>query len=147
MPSKDRFEQTRRAIERLAEVKALIMYDCDDWKPPTVKAAHETSDPTASRAIYRADELADKLAALKREEHELEAFIGETLAIIEAVRDGFGEIYANLLEWHYIDGQTWTQISKDKKLNRTYCYQLVDVAFDWIDSVGVSRLLRGEVDV
>ena len=81
------------------------------------------------------------------EEHELEAFIGETLAIIEAVRDGFGEIYANLLEWHYIDGQKWTQISNARGINRTYCYQLVDIAFDWIDSVSVSRLLKGEMDV
>lgn len=147
MNARERFEATRRAIPRLHDVQLAIMYECDDWKPPAVKAHTQTADPTASRAIYRVDELSEKLEALRAEERELEQLIGETLAIISAVRDGFGEIYANLLEWHYIDGMTIKQISDEKNLNRTYCYQLVDIAFDWIDSVGVSRLLRGEVDV
>ena len=146
MDARERFEQTRKAIERLDYVHALLMSGGEDWKPANVGKSG-TSDPTAARAIKNVDELAEKLEALRQEETELTDFIGVSLAIIEGVRSGFGEIYANLLEWRYIDGQTWTQISKDKKLNRTYCYQLVDVAFDWIDSVGVSRLLRGEVDV
>lgn len=147
MNARERFEATRKAIPRLHDVQLAIMYECDDWKPPAVKAHTQTADPTASRAIYRVDELAEKLDALRAEERELTQLIGETLAIISAVRDGFGEIYANLLEWHYIDGMKWVQISKDKEINRTYCYQLVDIAFDWVDSVGVSRLLRGEVEV
>lgn len=147
MDAKQRFEATRNAIKRLDEVHLLLMYDCDDWKPPTIRTKSDKSDPTANQAIYHVDELSDKLEALRREEAELLQLIGDTLAIIEAVRDGFGEIYANLLEWHYIDGQKIKQISEDKGLNRTYCYQLIDVAFDWIDSVGVSRLMRGEVDI
>ena len=146
MGARERFEQTRKAIERLDYVHALLMSGGEDWQPANVGKSG-TSDPTAARAIKNVDELAEKLEALRQEETELTDFIGVSLAIIEGVRDGFGEIYANLLEWHYIDGQTWTQISKDKKLNRTYCYQLVDVAFDWIDSVGVSRLIRGETEV
>ena len=146
MDARERFEQTRKAIERLDYVHALLMSGGEDWKPANVGKSG-TSDPTAACAIKNVDELAEKLEALRQEETELTDFIGVSLAIIEGVRSGFGEIYANLLEWRYIDGQTWTQISKDKKLNRTYCYQLVDVAFDWIDSVGVSRLIRGETEV
>lgn len=142
--ARDRFIKTKHSIERLNEVKLLIMYDCDDWKPPTVKSKHQISDPTANKATYNVDELGEKLAALRKEEQELEEFIGVTLAIIHAVRVGFGEIYANLLEWHYIDGLKISQISKENNLNRTYCYQLIDIVFDWIDSVGISRLLRGE---
>lgn len=147
MDARERFEATRRAVPRLDEIKLLLMYGGDDWKPPTIKAHNETSDPTASRAIYAVDELADKLDALRAEERELEDLIGETLVIIAAVREGFGEIYGNLLDWHYIDGQTWTEISDDTDIKRSTCYYLRDIAFDWIDSVGVSRLLRGEVDV
>lgn len=147
MNARERFEATRRAIPRLHDVQLAIMYECDDWKPPAIKAHTQTADPTASRAIYRVDELSEKLDALRAEERELTQLIGETLAIIEAVRDGFGEIYANLLDWHYIDGMKWAQISKDKEINRTYCYQLVDIAFDWIDSVGVSKLLRGHTEL
>lgn len=147
MNAKERFEATRRAIGRLAEVQALIMYDCDDWQPESVHSAHEVSDPTARQAIYAVDELADKLEALRKEERELTDLIGDTLAIIDAVKQGFGTIYGNLLEWHYIDGQTWTQIHEERGIPRSTCYYLRDIAFDWIDSVGVSRLLRGEVEV
>lgn len=147
MNAKSRFEATRAAISRLDEVKALIMYDCDDWRPEGMRTSVATSDPTAAAAIRSVDELADKLDALRSEESELEDLIGTSLAIISAVRVGFGEIYANLLDWYYIDGMTWTEISNEHGVNRTYCYQLVDIAFDWIDSVGVSRLLHGEVDV
>lgn len=147
MNAKSRFEATRAAVPRLNEVKALIMYGCDDWRPEGVRTSVATSDPTAAAAIRAVDELADKLDALRAEESELEDLIGTSLAIIEAVRRGFGEIYANLLDWYYIDGMTWTEISKEHGVNRTYCYQLVDIAFDWIDSVGVSRLLRGQTEV
>ena len=145
--AKERFEETRKAVKRLDEVHLMLMHDCEDWKPPNIKSSTETSDPTANRAIYNVDELAAKLDELRKEEKELTDFIGVSLVIICAVRDGFGEIYANLLEWHYIDGRTWTQISDDEGIKRSNCYYLVDIAFDWIDSIGVSRLIKGETDV
>ena len=144
MQARERFEQTRDSITRLNEIKLLIMYDCDDWKPPTVKSKHQISDPTATKAAYNVDELRDKLEALRKEEAELEEFIGTSLAIIHAVRKGFGEVYANLLEWRYIDGWKWKRIHEEKGITRNVGYYLLNIAFDWIDSVGVSRLLRGE---
>ena len=155
MNARERFEATRRAIPRLHDVQLAIMYECDDWKPPAVKAHTQTADPTASRAIYRMDELAEKLDALRAEERELTQLIGETLAIIAAVRDGFGEKYADVLDARYIDNEKWTDIAKRYESNHqgkeTITTRTVQnwaqVAFDWIDSVCVSRLLRGEVDV
>ena len=147
MNAKSRFEATRTAVPRLNEVKALIMYGCDDWRPEGVRTSVATSDPTAAAAIRAVDELADKLDALRAEESELEDLIGTSLAIIEAVRVGFGEIYANLLDWYYIDRMTWTEISEDTDIKRSTCYYLRDIAFDWIDSVGVSRLLNGESEL
>lgn len=147
MNAKQRFEETRRAITRLAEVQALIMYDCDDWQPESVHSAHEVSDPTARQAIYAVDELGEKLAALRAEERELTDLIGDSLAIIEAVKQGFGTPYGNLLEWRYIDGWTWARIHDEHGIKRHVGYYLVNVAFDWIDSVGVSRLLRGETEL
>ena len=123
------------------------MYDCDDWKPPTTRTRTDMSDPTANRAIYNVDERAEKLEALRQEERELETLIGGTLAIISSVRVGFGEIYATLLEHRYIDVWSWQQIHDEFGIKRTAGYDLINVACDWIDSVGVSRLFRGEVDV
>lgn len=145
--AKTRFKETAKAVNRLNEIKWLLMYNGDDWKPESVKAAHETSDPTALKAIYNVDELADKLTALRQEERELEQFIGESLAIISAVRDGFGEIYASLLDWRYIERWTWKRIYSDYGIPKSTGHYLLNIAFDWIDSIGVSRLLRGQVDL
>ena len=147
MNARERFELTRRRIARLNEVKLLIMYGCDDWRPAHIRAKTDKPDPTANEAMHRVDVLSEQLDELKREEQELESFIGVSLTIIAQVRAGFGEIYANLLEWHYIDGRTWTSISADTGIKRSTCYYLVDIACDWVDSVGVSRLLNGEVEL
>ena len=147
MNAQERFELTRRRIARLNEVKALIMYGCDDWRPEHIRAKTDKPDPTANEAAYRVDVLGEQLDELKREQDELESFIGVTLAIIAQVRAGFGEIYANLLEWHYIDGRTWTNISEDTGIKRSTCYYLRDIACDWVDSVGVSKLLKGEIEL
>lgn len=147
MNAKERFVKTHKSVLRLNEVKALIMYGCDDWKPLSVHASSEVLDPTANQAIRNVDVIADKLEALRQEETELETFIGESLAIISRVRYGFGEIYANLLEWRYVDGLTWTAIHDDCGIAKSTGYYLLDIAFDWIDSVGVSRLLNGDTEI
>lgn len=146
--AKTRFKETAKAVKRLNEVDNLIMFDGDDWKPQDgVKTAHSTSDPTASKAIYNVDELGEKLTALKQEQRELRLFIGESGEIIQAVRNGFGDIYANLLEWRYIDCWTWERIHDDCGIKRPYGNYLLNIAFDWIDSVGVSALLRGQIEL
>ena len=147
MNARERFERTRRAIARLDEIKLLIMYGCEDWKPEQPRVSGEKSDPTAAAAIKNVDELADKLDALRKEERELTEFIGVSLAIIAAISNGFGEIYAHLLEWRYIDGYTWTRIYEDYGIKKARGHYLLDVCFDWVDSVGVSRLLRGDTEV
>ena len=146
--ARERFNATRRAVKRLNEVHLLIIYDCDDWQPEGVhvRATH-TPDPTANRAIFNADERGEMLAALRTEERELTSIIGESLRIIAAVRDGFGEIYATLLESRYIDCATWKEIHDDHGIPKSTGNNLVGIAFDWIDSVGVSRLLKGEVEL
>ena len=147
MDARTRFKRTRRAIDRLDEVHALIMYDCDDWKPPGIKAHNEQSDPTASRAIYTVDELGVKLEALRAEERELEQLIGESLAIISAVRVGFGEQYADVLEARYVDGDKWCDVAGLFDVTERTVQNWARVAFDWVDSVGVSKLLRGQTEL
>lgn len=143
----ERFERTRKAVKRLAEVQALIMYDCDDWKPPGIRVHNETSDPTANRAIYNVDELSEKLEALRAEERELLQLIGESLEIIAAVRDGLGDKYADMLDARFINDWSFARIADEFDISKSTAKERVDVALDWIDGVGVSRLLRGEVDV
>lgn len=147
MNAKERFNQTRKAIKRLNEVKLLIMNGCDDWQPVSVRSRHETSDPTANRAIYNVDILGEKLEALRDEQEELTEFIGTSLAIIEAVKAGFGEMYGNLLEWRYIDCYSYGRIEDDYGISKSTAHGRIDIACDWIDSIGVSNLLSGHVEL
>lgn len=142
MSARERFVQTRSAVVELNNIKALIMSDGDDWKPPGVKV-HAVSDPTASRAIRNVDEWGEQLAELRKRESELEYFIGVSLAIIEAVRSGLGADYADLLDARYIDCLTWKQMDVAKSTGK----MKVAIAFDWIDSIGISRLLRDEYEI
>ena len=146
MSARDRFVATRKAIAELDNIKALIMAEGDDWKPPGVKS-QGVSDPTASKAIRNVDEWGEQLVELRKCEAELEHFIGTTLALIEAVRNGLGDDYAVLLDARYIDDEPWAHIQDDYGITRQRGHYLLNIAFDWIDSVGISRLLRGEYEV
>lgn len=140
------FEQARDAVRRLDDVHALIMSGCDDWRPDGGRGSG-IGDPTAAKAIRNVDVLADKLDALMAEERELTATIGEALALIEAVRDGLGKRYGDLLEWRYIDCWDWGRIYDASEVKRSNGYNLLGVAFDWIDSIGIARALRGEYEL
>ena len=147
MNARERFERTRKAVERLEYVQALIMSGCDDWRPDSVRKSNSTSDPTAARAIRNVDVLAGKLEALHKEESELLDEIGETLRIIQGVRDSFGVAYGNLLEWRYVDRMTWAKISDLYGIPKSTGHHMLGIVFDWIDSVGISGLLHGDTEL
>lgn len=145
--ARQRFEETRRAVKRLDDIQWMIMNNCEEWKPPTVGTRPGTSDPTARQAIYTVETLAGKLEQLHREEHELIAFIGQSLVLIESVRRGLGERYAYLLEARYIDLLDWPTITADSGIVRQNGNYSIHVAFDWMDSIGEARLARGQFDI
>ena len=139
--ARERFEQTRAAINRLDDVKRALMYECEDWKPPSLRVRTGVSDPTGKAAIYRADDLPAMLDNLRREEHELTEYIGTTLRLLEAVRAGLGDKYANILDWVYIDRMSWQAIADAYHVSRSTGHQWRDIAFDWIDTIGIKELL------
>lgn len=130
------------------EINLLIMYDGDDWKPDDVRVPG-VSNPTEARAIRNVDEWGEQLIALRKRQAELMDFIGISLVLVRRVRDGLGDKYADVLEQRYIDGKKWKDIvsSDGKQVSISTAQERRDVACDWIDGVGVSRLLKGEVDV
>lgn len=146
MAARDRFEQTRKAVDELAVIQALIFVNGDDWKPDGVKA--QTPDPTANRAIYNVDVLDEKLEEWRRREAELMEFIGVTLRIIEGVRRGLGDKYASILDQRYIDGVTWSDVRYDgRKVPKSTGKLRAAVAFDWIDSLGIAGVMGGEYEI
>ena len=144
---RDRFVQTRNAVVELANIQALISEQGDDWKPDNVRGS-DVSDPTAARAIYNVDVWGEKLTHLRELENELLEFIGVTLAIIEGVRRGLGDEYADILDQRYIDGLRWCDVLVDgKSVSSATGKRKVSVAFDWIDSVGLTGVLGGDYEL
>ena len=129
------------------EVQLMIMNDCDEWRPPSVSSRHSTPDPTANAAIRHVDELEEKLKALREEETELIDMIGEALVIIQAVRDGLGNKFADVLEWRYIDCLSWGKINRMYDVPKRTGHDRLNIAFDWIDSIGITRILAGDLEI
>ena len=145
--ARDRFEQTRKAVIELWNVQALISENGDDWKPEDVHGGG-ISDPTASRACYNVDVWCERLELLRARERELIDFIGTTLAIIEAVRRGLGDDYADILDQRYIDGLRWCDVLMDgEPVTLSTGKRKVAIAFDWIDSIGLTGVLKGEYEL
>ena len=142
----DRMHATRAAVERLRDVQTAIMFECEDWKPPGVKVPG-ISDPTANKAIYRADELTQAMKDLKAEEHELIEFIGTSLRLIQSVRDGLGNAYGNVLEWLYVDCLSWQEIFEHYGVKKSTGHERRVIALDWVDSIGLKEVLRGEYEL
>ena len=125
----------------------MIMNDCDEWRPPSVSSKHAIPDPTANTAIRHVDELEGKLTELRKEESELLDIIGEALVIIQAVKDGLGNKYADVLEWRYIDCVKWDYIKRAYGVSKQTGHDRINIAFDWIDSIGITRILVGDLEL
>lgn len=146
MGARERFVQTRDAVVELATIRATIEVGGEEWRPADVRKPG-TSDPTAAKAIRNVDEWDAQLAELRKREAELVNIISTTQDIVRAVGEGFGEVYAMLLEHRYIDVWTWHDIHERSGITRQYGHYLIGIAFDWIDSVGISRLLKDDYEV
>ena len=143
----DMFERVREAVVRLREVQTAIANGCDEWRPPSARARAASPDPTASAAIRNVDEVDGRLVALRAEEFELLGEVGKARVLVRAVRAGLAPKYADALKWRYIDCMSWSRIREEHDLPRTTCRDYIDIACDWIDSVGVSRILDGNYEL
>lgn len=142
MSARDRFVLTRKYVVELDAIKARLMEHGDDWRPEGVKV-QGPSDPTEKQAEYNIDVLGGILDELRARERDLESFIGVTLVIIQRVRDGLGDDYGELLERRYVDNLTWRDCDVTLSTGKRKC----SIAFDWIDSLGLERLIAGEYDL
>lgn len=148
MTARERFIKTRKAIIELDTIKAKLIECGEDWQPEQVRVNGILSDPTALQATYNVDVLGDLLENLRQRESELEFFIGETLMIIARVAEGLGKDYAQLLDQRYIDGLEWKDVTiNGVGISRQSGKRKLDIAFDWIDSLGVERLRKGDFDL
>lgn len=147
MSARDRFVQTRKAIVELDSVKAQLDNQGEEWHPEGIHV-RGISDPTAQKAIYNVDVLSSVLDKLRQREGELEQFIGTTLMIISRVAEGLGKDYAQILDQRYIDGLEWKDVRVNGVgINISTGKRKVSIACDWIDSLGLEKLSRGDFEI
>ena len=147
MTARERFVRTRKYVIELDAIKAKLSEHGEDWRPEGVKT-QDIGDPTGNQAAYNIDVLGDVLEQLRNREEELETFIGQTLGLIHHVSIGLGYEYAEILDQRYIDGLEWADVRVDgHKVNRQTGNRKVSVAFDWIDSLGMTRILSGDYEL
>lgn len=142
MAARDRFEQTRTAVNELRAIRAMIAAGGRDWMPEGVRS-NSLGDPTANQAIYNLETLEGRLAYLMAREAELCGFIRTSLRLIQAVRKEFGELYGSVLRQRYVDGLQWRDVRYDgKKVARSTGKALVSKACAWIDEIGTAEVLE-----
>lgn len=147
MTARDRFTLTRKYIIELNAIMARLSEAGDEWRPERIKTS-EISDPTANQAVYNVDVLGDVIAQMRAREKELQSFIGVTLMLIEHVRKGLGYEYAEILVQRYIDGLRWDDVRVNgDKVPASTGKRKVSIACDWIDSLGMTRILEGEYEI
>lgn len=147
MTSRNRFVLVRKQVVEMDMLRAQLEESGDDWHPQGVKGSG-ISDPTANRAAYNVDVLGDKLDEMRARLEELEDSVGLALAIIEGVRVGLGDIYAELLDQRYIDGLPWKFVTyKGEVVKKSTGKAKVALAFDWIDSLGIAKILGGDYEI
>lgn len=147
MGARERFVQTRQAVIELDTIQALIATDGDDWQPEQV-GAQGNADPTAARAIRNVTVWSEQLTEYRKREEWLLEFIGTSLAIIEGVRCGLGDKYAAILDQRYIDCLQWRDVEYcGERVSMSAGKRCVAIAFDWIDSLGVSAVIGGRFEL
>lgn len=144
---RERFAATARAVRELREVNMLLANGGQDWRPQGARGS-ELSDPTATTAIYNAEELAEKLEGLRNRRKVLTAYIAATSAMIDAVRIGLGGKYADVLTQRYIRCRKWSEIRRHGEPVPVSTGKMwVAVAFDWLASIGMTGLARYEYEL
>lgn len=71
-----------------------------------------------------------------------------TLVLYGRDRDGgvaalLGSVYADVMWWHYLAGETWKRTGEIVHYSRTRCYQMGEEVCDLVDALGVDAVIRG----
>lgn len=75
---------------------------------------------------------------------EAERVVGRALRVIEGVRRGIGERYADVLDMRYVDAMPWDEVAQRMGCSERTARRVRDVACDYVDSVGMAGAMRGD---
>lgn len=80
---------------------------------------------------------------LRRRCETAEAIVSRALRVIEGVRSGMGERYADVLDMRYVDAMPWDEVAERLGCAERTARRVRDVACDYIDAVGIDGAMDG----
>lgn len=138
--ARETFEQAARASRRLPTIDAELAALDDAWSRGEWVGAGIASgwhsDPTASRAGYRAA-ARDRLRA---ERDELAEVVAETTALVDGLALLLGAGYCSALKYRYLENRPWAEVAELLGCCEKTAHNRVSVALDTIDALGPARV-------
>lgn len=98
---------------------------------------------------YRKDKIAQALAEVDRIDKQAEEIAGSFTGLIDQVQEIINKLYPNykqmlVMEWRYINGAPWEEISINLGLSLPRCYDLHDKALKALLEKGIERKEENE---
>lgn len=137
--SRSFFARVRGCVRAMVEYRIIIDEGADAIQGGG-GCGHSENDPTASRAIFLAENDDKVRADAKRKLEECEDVVGVGLAVTSTVRDRLGERYGDCLEYRYIDCLSIHQTAEEMNCSTSTVKRDTDIAHDWIDSQTIEGL-------
>lgn len=128
-------DSVAHAVSRMAVLRAEMEEIQAGGDPRHGPRVHRpgVSDPTAASALRRMDALADKAKQVA----DCEDLVGECLVLIANVRAHLGDMYAEVIDRFYMDGETWADIAGDLMVDERTARRYRDKVCEWGDGVGI----------
>lgn len=146
MTSREYFDALRDACARMEVVRRELWRLEDISEAFDERAAGGGGKPSGgySDPMDRVVVLIDRRKRLSGELVELEAQVGDGLAVIEGVRRGLGDRYADVLDARCVDALSWDDAAFEVGCSKRSAMRRYDTACDWVDAVGLARARAGE---
>lgn len=112
-----------RLLDLREEKISKVIYQSPNFKSPG----------SGNKGSYRKDKYAAAMASIERIDKRLSEIAGNFSALQNQVQDIINRLYPNynqmtILEWRYINGVQWEEISTKTGMSLSHCFLLHDKA-------------------
>lgn len=126
------FGAVRRAVPRMDELRYTLEFGME-FSGCAAGRNPNPSDPTGNRAIYLADNEDALMRQAQRKIAQCEELIGVALVVIDAVRAGLGDRYADALDAHFVDCLSLHGCAHRLDISTSSVKRYLSIAQDWCD--------------
>jgi hypothetical protein len=125
-------EPLHREVDALEDARD----ECMPWQASGAcgGGAGTHSDPTATQAMGRIEDLEGRIADARERLRECVILVGACGEVLERMRCEVDESHAEVLELYYVDrASTWSDVAHEMGVSRRAVCRLRDEAYEWVD--------------